>query len=752
MTSNLRSSGGFNTSNTSKKLVVGAAPVKKIVINLKEAPKLPENYEEETWQKLHSAINAINHSKSVQYSLEELYKAVENLCQNKMAGNLYNRLQATIDNHILTEELPRVLQSRSLDPTFTLTLVNSAWTDHCDRMIKIRSVFLYLDRTFVMQSQSLRSLWDLGLYLFRTHITSNEDVLKKTILGLLQSIENERKGETVDRGLIKSLLRMFMSLGQYNDKFEQPFLESSSEFYGKEGERYIDETDVADYLKHVEKRLLEENERVMHYLDIGTKKALITVVERQLLENHVGNILKKGFQPLMNDNRTTDLSRMYVLLARVNALDKLKIALKDYVRTVGTSIVSDTEKDPNMVQDLLEFKSKLDIVMEQSFNKNESFSNTLKESFEQFINSRPNKPAELVAKYIDNLLKTGGRGMSEEDLEKLFDRLMVLFRYIQGKDVFEAFYKKDLAKRLLLNKSSSIDAEKSVVARIKTECGSTFTSKLEGMFKDMDLTKDIMANFSIWRSQNENEVGGNIELNVSVLTTGYWPPYNLIEVKLPKEFLELQEFFKRFYLMKHGGRKLQWNNSLGHCVLQASFPAGRKELQVSLFQATVLMLFNENATLGYKDISVITGLDDKELSRTLNSLTQGATKILLRETKNQTEKKDISDSDSFTFNKKFTHKLVRIKVNSVQMKETQEEQKKTEDDVFQNRQYQVDAAIVRIMKTRKILTHALLVSEATSQLGFSVKPLDLKKRIESLIDREYLERDPNNPQLYSYLA
>jgi hypothetical protein len=58
----------------------------------------------------------------------------------------------------------------------------------------------------------------------------------------------------------------------------------------------------------------------------------------------------------------------------------------------------------------------------------------------------------------------------------------------QGKDVFEAFYKKDLAKRLLLNKSASIDAEKTMIAKLKAECGSQFTSKLEGMFKDAELS------------------------------------------------------------------------------------------------------------------------------------------------------------------------------------------------------------------------------------------------------------------------
>ena len=67
--------------------------------------------------------------------------------------------------------------------------------------------------------------------------------------------------------------------------------------------------------------------------------------------------------------------------------------------------------------------------------------------------------------------------------------------HLQGKDVFEAFFKKDLAKRLLLGKSSSTDAEKNMISKLKAECGSQFTNKLEGMFKDMDLSRDIMASF-----------------------------------------------------------------------------------------------------------------------------------------------------------------------------------------------------------------------------------------------------------------
>ena len=72
--------------------------------------------------------------------------------------------------------------------------------------------------------------------------------------------------------------------------------------------------------------------------------------------------------------------------------------------------------------------------------------------------------------------------------------------------------------------------------------------------------------------------------------------------------------------------------------------------------------------------------------------------------------------------------------------------------VFQDRQYQVDAAIVRIMKSRKTLSHTLLVSELFGQLKFPIKMSDLKKRIESLIDREYLERDTQNSNVLNYLA
>lgn len=68
------------------------------------------------------------------------------------------------------------------------------------------------------------------------------------------------------------------------------------------------------------------------------------------------------------------------------------------MQTFGTTIVINPEKDKDMVQDLLDFKDRVDHVIDVCFQRSEKFINLMKESFETFINKRPNKPAELIGR------------------------------------------------------------------------------------------------------------------------------------------------------------------------------------------------------------------------------------------------------------------------------------------------------------------------------------------------------------------
>ncbi|KAJ7319769.1 hypothetical protein JRQ81_019280 [Phrynocephalus forsythii] len=724
----------------------GAGASKKLVIkNFRERPTLPDNYTQETWQKLHEAVRAIQNSTSIKYNLEELYQAVENVCSYKASPTLYRQLRQVCEDHVKAQ----ILQFRedSLDSLLFLKKINKCWQDHCRQMIMIRSIFLFLDRTYVLQNSMLPSIWDMGLELFRSHVISDKQVQTKTIDGILLLIERERNGEAVDRSLLRSLLSMLSDLQVYKDSFEQRFLEDTNCLYTAEGQKLMQEREVPEYLHHVNRRLEEEADRVVTYLDHATQKPLIACVERQLLGEHLAAILQKGLDSLLNENRIADLTQMYQLFSRVKNGQQLLLQYwSEYIKTFGTTIVVNPERDKDMVQELLDFKDKVDHIIEVCFQKNEKCINLMKESFETFINKRPNKPAELIAKHVDSKLRAGNKEATDEELERILDKIMIIFRFIHGKDVFEAFYKKDLAKRLLVGKSASVDAEKSMLSKLKHECGAAFTSKLEGMFKDMELSKDIMVQFKQYM-QNQSDPG-NIDLTVNILTMGYWPTYTPMDVLLPPEMVKLQEIFKTFYLGKHSGRKLQWQTSLGHAVLKGEFKEGKKEFQVSLFQTLVLLMFNEGDEFSFEEIKMATGIEENELKRTLQSLACGKARVLNKIPRG----KDVEDGDEFIFNADFKHKLFRIKINQIQMKETVEEQVSTTERVFQDRQYQIDAAIVRIMKMRKTLGHNLLVSELYNQLTFPVKPGDLKKRIESLIDREYMERDKDNPNQYHYVA
>ncbi|XP_008832150.2 cullin-4B isoform X2 [Nannospalax galili] len=739
---------GLSKSSTTASSFANSKPgsAKKLVIkNFKDKPKLPENYTDETWQKLKEAVEAIQNSTSIKYNLEELYQAVENLCSYKISANLYKQLRQICEDHIKAQI--HQFREDSLDSVLFLKKIDKCWQNHCRQMIMIRSIFLFLDRTYVLQNSLLPSIWDMGLELFRAHIISDQKVQTKTIDGILLLIERERNGEAIDRSLLRSLLSMLSDLQIYQDSFEQRFLEETNRLYAAEGQKLMQEREVPEYLHHVNKRLEEEADRLITYLDQTTQKSLIASVEKQLLGEHLSAILQKGLNNLLDENRIQDLSLLYQLFSRVRG--GVQVLLQqwiEYIKGFGSTIVINPEKDKTMVQELLDFKDKVDHIIDICFLKNEKFINAMKEAFETFINKRPNKPAELIAKYVDSKLRAGNKEATDEELEKMLDKIMIIFRFIYGKDVFEAFYKKDLAKRLLVGKSASVDAEKSMLSKLKHECGAAFTSKLEGMFKDMELSKDIMIQFKQYM-QNQN-VPGNIELTVNILTMGYWPTYVPMEVHLPTEMVKLQEIFKTFYLGKHSGRKLQWQSTLGHCVLKAEFKEGKKELQVSLFQTLVLLMFNEGEEFSLEEIKQATGIEDGELRRTLQSLACGKARVLSKNPKG----KDIEDGDKFICNDDFKHKLFRIKINQIQMKETVEEQASTTERVFQDRQYQIDAAIVRIMKMRKTLSHNLLVSEVYNQLKFPVKPADLKKRIESLIDRDYMERDKENPNQYNYIA
>ena len=608
---------------------------------------------------------------------------------------------------------------------------------------------------------------------------SNLDATRLASRGVSRLIERERDGGSRDaRGLTRRATRAFVALGFYRETFEPMFLESAAARYAREGDELRATLDPFEYARHCETRLREEAAMCDDALDAATTRRAVAVVARCLVEKHLQGLLDDAFTKAFGENKTDEMARFYTLARRCGGggggggdrserpgkslddagrttadgcakfVDAVRRAFGSSLRELGMDIVKDETREKDMVPRLLALKTAADDAVKRAFDGGEAFAATAREAFEHFVNARANKPPELIAKFVDGVLRAQGGGGAET--ERALDGALGLFRHVQGKDAFEAFYKKDLAKRLLLGKSASVDAEKSMISRLKAECGAQFTAKLEGMFKDVDLSRDLMKAHNESAKKSTDTETNDVESYVNVLTAGSWPTYPRAPIVLPRELERARDAFAAFYLGKHSGRKLAWLDGLGHCVLRARFDKGEKELCTSTFQAAVLLLFNSarDESMTAREILDASGMEDGECRRTLQSLACGKHRVLTKTPKGR----DVADTDVFTVNAAFTERLFRVKINSIQLRETEADAAETNEKVFQDRQYQIDACLVRVMKTRKSLAHQSLVSETFAQIAFPAKPADVKKRIESLIEREYLERDRNDPQTYNYLA
>jgi len=100
--------------------------------------------------------------------------------------------------------------------------------------------------------------------------------------------------------------------------------------------------------------------------------------------------------------------------------------------------------------------------------------------------------SEILAVYTDNILRKGGmKSLTESGKEEEHLKMIVsLFTHLVDKDLFVEVYRSYLGKRLLNEKSQSIELERSMISFIKLSCGPQFTKKLEGMLNDLSLAQE----------------------------------------------------------------------------------------------------------------------------------------------------------------------------------------------------------------------------------------------------------------------
>lgn len=640
------------------------------------------------------------------------------------------------------------------------------------RMMK--NAFEYLNRFHVPRNQ-LPNLTQIGTVKFDDVVFSQvagEDIQRAA----LEIVNRDRKGEKVDRMLIRDITNIYVELDigsntngntKYEDGFEKGFLSQSKDFYSSQSVGWLQES-LPEYLIKVESTFFREQKLAEECLPPSTLPKLEQVLERELLSAHRSTLLERetgGFASLLTDMRKDDLRRMHLLFSRIP--DNLKPLAsqfcsfvtkkgKELIETFEPSKVSVPEAVTEYVDKLIAMHDSYNTLLVDCFSNSTLFNKAMKEAFESFINREMGPAgskvtcAELLSLYCDTLLKSSGEKMSDEAIENTLEKVVQLFAYLSDKDMFSEFYRKQLSRRLLNKKSASNDAEQRMLEMLKAQCGAQFTSKLEGMLKDLTMSREHQQNFKEFINQLTGPEKLRIECEVQVLTTGYWPSHPIIDITLPTEIVSCIEAFKKCYEQHTKHRRLKWLLTMGGVTLNANFDM-KYELSVSTSQACILLLFNTVPSLTFDEVRSRLNLSEEEATRQLLTLSAGKFRLLKKEPAG----KNIESSDSFSVNAVFKSDKKRIKVPTISTKElTKEDKESTTQTVAEDRKHAIEAAIVRIMKMRKQLEFQKLVLETSQQLLRLFKPdvKLIKARMEDLIVREYLERDPTNPKILRYLA
>ncbi|KAK5990473.1 Cullin-3 [Cladobotryum mycophilum] len=765
---------------------------------------------------------------------EVLYDKVKEFEEQWFAEHVIPKIEVLVTKNLINIGIDKststsVNERRQTGEKF-LKGLRDTWEDHNMSMNMTADILMYLDRGYTQQEPRRVPIFATTIGLFRDHIlrsclNANSDSLIMDILisVMLDQIDMEREGDVIDRTLIRSCSRMLSCLYETEDEtessklyltiFEPRFLKNSKTFYSRECERLLRESDASTWLRHTESRLLEEADRCGTTIELETLPQISDVIDEKLIVAHLGDFLAmegSGLRWMIDNDKIDDLSILYRLISRVDekkgALQEilqkrvveLGMEIENVLRNTDFSTAQAEGEDGDgdkaktlnpaaqqtataikWVDDVLRLKDKFDSMLISCFDNDLILQSAVTKSFADFINLFA-RSSEYVSLFIDDNLKRGIRGKTEAEIEVILEKAIVLIRYLLDKDLFQTYYQRHLARRLLHGKSESHDVEKQIISRMKQDMGQQFTSKFEGMFRDLVTSSELT---STYRDHIRSVGDGSptIDLNVNVLTTNYWPGEIMgrsaqigegsrVSCNYPHDVKRLQASFEQFYLTNRNGRKLTWIGTTGSADVKCTFPAiegksgplareRRYEINVPTFGMVVLMLFNELAdgeSLSFEEIQAKTSISAQDLTRTLMAIAVAPKSRVLAK---DPPTKSVKPGDKFTFNASFQSKTIRIKapiINAVSKVEDKEERKSTEEKNNQARAHIVDAAIVRIMKARKELTHTQLVSEVLEQLVGRFKPEIslIKRRIEDLIVREYLERPDEDgaPSMYRYMA
>uniref|UniRef100_A0A2K5CTN2 Cullin-2 n=1 Tax=Aotus nancymaae TaxID=37293 RepID=A0A2K5CTN2_AOTNA len=698
---------------------------------------------DETWNKLLTTIKAVVMLEYVERATwNDRFSDIYALCvayPEPLGERLYTETKIFLENHVRHLH-KRVLESEEQ----VLVMYHRYWEEYSKGADYMDCLYRYLNTQFIKKNK----LTEADLQYGYGGVDMNEPLMEIGEVGpldmwrklmveplqavlirmLLREIKNDRGGEDPNQKVIHGVINSFF----YQEIFESPFLTETGE-------------------------LKDEEIRCRKYLHPSSYTKVIHECQQRMVADHL-QFLHAECHNIIRQEKKNDMANMYVLLRAVSTgLPHMIQELQNHIHDEGLRATSNLTQE-NMptvfVESVLEVHGKFVQLINTVLNGDQHFMSALDKALTSVVNYREPKSVckapELLAKYCDNLLKKSAKGMTENEVEDRLTSFITVFKYIDDKDVFQKFYARMLAKRLIHGLSMSMDSEEAMINKLKQACGYEFTSKLHRMYTDMSVSADLNNKFNNFIKSQDTVIDLGISFQIYVLQAGAWPltqaPSSTFAI--PQELEKSVQMFELFYSQHFSGRKLTWLHYLCTGEVKMNYLGKPYVAMVTTYQMAVLLAFNNSETVSYKELQDSTQMNEKELTKTIKSL------LDVKMINHDSEKEDIDAESSFSLNMNFSSKRTKFKITTSMQKDTPQEMEQTRSAVDEDRKMYLQAAIVRIMKARKVLRHNALIQEVISQSRARFNPSIsmIKKCIEVLIDKQYIERSQASADEYSYVA